>query len=166
LCKIGAQGPGGGLIFFVDYNDLYPGFDYLEAAPASCESSSQMWSQTTTASVAAVNGWAARAVGRGQANTTALLDAVTATTILNAPAALYADGLTCGGKSDWFLGSAGETILMYNNLQGFGGIVYGNHYWTSSEYDAINSIRLEFDHGYVTWSNKAFARSVRPVRSF
>ena len=32
-CKIGAVGPGGGWIFFVDYNDEYTGFDYLEAAP-------------------------------------------------------------------------------------------------------------------------------------
>jgi hypothetical protein len=33
LCKIGAKGPGGGLIFFVDYNDQSPDFNYLEAAP-------------------------------------------------------------------------------------------------------------------------------------
>lgn len=33
LCTIGSQGPGGGLIFFVDYNDQYAGFNYLEAAP-------------------------------------------------------------------------------------------------------------------------------------
>jgi len=32
-CKIGAVGPGGGWIFFVDYNDQYPDFTYLEAAP-------------------------------------------------------------------------------------------------------------------------------------
>ena len=25
-CKVGALGPGGGWIFFVDYNDQYPGF--------------------------------------------------------------------------------------------------------------------------------------------
>jgi hypothetical protein len=33
LCTIGSRGPGGGLIFYVDYNDQYPGFNYLEAAP-------------------------------------------------------------------------------------------------------------------------------------
>ncbi len=32
-CKIGTKGPGGGWIFFVDYNDQFSGFDYLEAAP-------------------------------------------------------------------------------------------------------------------------------------
>ena len=34
LCKIGAVGPGGGLIFFVDYNDEYATYNYLEAAPS------------------------------------------------------------------------------------------------------------------------------------
>lgn len=33
LCTVGRKGPGGGLIFYVDYNDQYPGFNYLEAAP-------------------------------------------------------------------------------------------------------------------------------------
>jgi hypothetical protein len=32
-CMIGAVGPGGGLIFFVDYNDEYSDFDYLEVEP-------------------------------------------------------------------------------------------------------------------------------------
>ena len=34
LCAVGVKGPGGGLIFFVDYNNQYPDFNYLEAAPA------------------------------------------------------------------------------------------------------------------------------------
>jgi len=35
--KVGDVGPGGGIIFFVDYNDQYVGFNYLEAAPTSCQ---------------------------------------------------------------------------------------------------------------------------------
>ena len=34
LCKIGMTGPGGGLIFFVDFNDQYATYNYLEAAPS------------------------------------------------------------------------------------------------------------------------------------
>ena len=30
--KVGDTGPGGGVIFFVDYHDIYEGFDYLEIA--------------------------------------------------------------------------------------------------------------------------------------
>jgi hypothetical protein len=32
-CKIGSVGPGGGWIFFVDKDNDYPDFNYLEAAP-------------------------------------------------------------------------------------------------------------------------------------
>ncbi|CAB4571777.1 unannotated protein [freshwater metagenome] len=37
LCAVGVKGPGGGLIFFVDYDNQYPDFDYLEAAPSNAE---------------------------------------------------------------------------------------------------------------------------------
>ena len=131
LCKIGVQGPGGGLIFFVDYNDQYAGFNYLEAAPVRCEVQAETWSSGGTA-VTAASGWAARAVGQGQANTTAILDVFGSDTTLN-NAAKYADNLECGTKTDWFLGSLGEMMLMYDNLQGVGGFSFGD-YWSSSEF--------------------------------
>ena len=34
VCKVGMTGPGGGLIFFVDYDNEYASYDYLEAALA------------------------------------------------------------------------------------------------------------------------------------
>jgi hypothetical protein len=37
LCAVGVRGPGGGLIFFVDYDNQYLDFDYLEAAPSNAE---------------------------------------------------------------------------------------------------------------------------------
>jgi hypothetical protein len=37
LCAVGVKGPGGGLIFFVDYDNQYLDFDYLEAAPSNAE---------------------------------------------------------------------------------------------------------------------------------
>jgi len=42
LCKLGSVGPGGGWIFFVDYHDQYPVFNYLEAALADTLSQ-QLW---------------------------------------------------------------------------------------------------------------------------
>jgi Collagen triple helix repeat (20 copies) len=163
LCKIGVQGPGGGTIFFVDYYDQYAGFNYLEAAPPSCEVA-DAWSSNKTNSLAAVTGWAGRAVGTGSANTTAILAAVPGT-IADAPAALYADGLSCGGKSDWFLGSLGEMQLIANNLQGVGGFNYGT-YWSSSEYDGGTAMTLSFYNGLPGASNKNYTYSVRPIRSF
>ena len=37
LCAVGIRGPGGGLIFYVDYENQYLDFDYLEAAPTNAE---------------------------------------------------------------------------------------------------------------------------------
>jgi hypothetical protein len=165
LCKVGVQGPGGGTIFFVDYNDIYPTFNYLEAAPVSCEGSSKSWSSSTSFSVAGASGWAARAVGRGQTNTTAIMAAVTATDIADAPAAAYADGLTCGSKTDWFLGSLGEMKLMYDNLQGVGGFLLDS-YWSSTEGAGGIAWFQDFYQGFQSTGGKATSTFVRPVRAF
>ena len=167
VCKIGMTGPGGGLIFFVDYNDQYSGFNYLEAAPQSCEVA-RAWSSDTTNSLLAVNGWAARAVGRGQANTTAML-ANGATNYVGdtSGAAFYADRLDCGTKTDWFLGSLGEMKLMYDNLQGLGGSFVDDDYWSSSGRDATNAWNQHFDTGEQFSHLKDFTiYNVRPVRTF
>jgi hypothetical protein len=164
-CKIGMTGPGGGTIFFVDYNDRYADFNYLEAAPVSCEGTPMSWSIDMSMSVVAASGWAARAVGRGQTNTTAIIAAVTATTITDAPAATYADDLSCGSKTDWFLGSLGEMKLMYDNLQGFGDFVDRN-YWSSSEREEALAWSQTFFSGGQSQFGKDATLPVRPVRAF
>ena len=163
--KIGETGPGGGHIFFVDYNDQYPVFDYLEAAPEACESSTT-WSSANTA-VTAARGWAAGAVGQGQANTVAILAVFTSDTTLN-NAAKYADSSDCGTKTDWFLGSIGETMLMYTNLRqaGVGGFSTGVAYWSSSEGDDGTAWTLDFSRSYQYPTNKIGPHYVRPVRAF
>jgi hypothetical protein len=165
LCKIGAIGPGGGLIFFVDYNDQYAGFNYLEAAPTTCQDT-RSWSSSNT-SVPAVAGWAARAVGAGITNTTAIKAVFTSDTSTN-NAAYYATSCNAGGKSDWFLGSRGEMKLMYDNLQGVGGFVE-TFYWSSSEYGAANANLAwgqAFYDGAQANDSKTSANYVRPVRAF
>ena len=171
LCKIGAIGPGGGWIFFVDYNDQYAGFNYLEAAPSSCETT-RAWSSDTTNSLVAVTGWAARAVGSGQANTTAMLANSGSYVRDTSGAAFYANALANGvpggcvtSKDDWFLGSLGEMKLMYDNLQGLGGFV-GTYYWSSSEDSANTAWAQVFGYGYQFNSNKTLTYHVRPVRAF
>ena len=166
LCKIGMTGPGGGHVFFVDYNDQYAGFNYLEAAPVSCEGGIRSWSSANTA-VTAARGWAADAVGQGQANTTAILAVFTADTSTN-NAAKYADSLDCGSKTDWWLGSIGEMKLMYDNLRlaGVGGFA-SDYYWSSSELDAVSAWYQYFNHGSQDHNNKFNGTFyVRPVRAF
>ena len=166
LCKVGAVGPGSGLIFFVDYNDQYTGFDYLEAAPPSCEGTGKAWSSDTTHSLVAVNGWAARAVGAGKANSAAMI--ASGATLYEGDtsgAASFAEGSTCGTQTDWFLGSLGEMKLMYDNLQGVGGFAAGG-YWSSSEYSARYAWYQDFNDGDQNPNDKYFTYYVRPVRAF
>ena len=166
VCKIGMTGPGGGLIFFVDYNDQYTGFDYLEAAPQSCEGASLTWSSNTANSLVAVNGWAARAVGAGKANSAAMIaNGATSYTADISGAAFFAEASTCGSKDDWFLGSLGEMKLMYDNLQGVGGFASG-YYWSSSENGAGSAWYQSFYYGTQNTSSKAGTSYVRPVRAF
>ena len=162
LCKIGAIGPGGGLIFFVDYNDQYEGFNYLEAAPSTCQAS-KPWSSSNT-SVPAVAGWAARAVGAGSTNTTAIKAVFTTDTSTN-NAAYFATTCNAGGKSDWFLGSLGEMKLMYDNLQGLGGFVEFV-YWSSSEDREDTARYQDFNTGFQGSGYKDAPYYVRPVRAF
>ena len=166
LCKIGMRGPGGGHIFFVDYNDQYTGFDYLEAAPSSCEGTAMAWSSDTTYSLVAVNGWAARAVGAGKANSAAMIaSGATSYEGDTTGAAFFAEGSTCGTQTDWFLGSIGEMKLMYDNLQGVGGFSTG-YYWSSSEFDDFNAWAQSFGTGVQDGYYKSYTPHVRPVRAF
>ena len=164
LCKIGMTGPGGGHIFFVDYNDQYSVFDYLEAAPVDCESLTT-WSSGYS-SVLAARGWAADAVGQGQANTTAILAVYTSDTTSD-NAAKYAESLSCGTQTDWFLGSLGEMMLMYTNLRqvGVGGFST-DYYWSSSENDDSNAWYQGFYDGGQNYNDKNNSAYVRPVRAF
>jgi hypothetical protein len=168
--KVGDRGPGGGLIFFVDRYDQYPGFTYLEAAPTDI--APVVWCDKTTTSIPAVAGLAANAVGKGQANTTAMLGVCTS------GAANAADSYLTVTKSDWFLPSEGELMLMYTNLlqtgvgvfaydsMAVGGFPYAN-YWSSSEFDS-NLARFQlFFNGYQYYStSKGNALPVRAVRAF
>ncbi|MDA3020407.1 MAG: hypothetical protein O3B15_08915 [Actinomycetota bacterium] len=179
LCKIGMTGPGGGIIFFVDYNDQYAGFDYLEAAP-------QGWSNgllnvnlggvtgetagtatvdpkmkwcSDTSSLLGLNAWDKRAVGIGGTNTT------TADTTCTSGAVQAASDLVLGGKDDWVLGSLGEMKLMYDNLQGVGGFS-ADVYWGSSEYVGGSAWVQSFFTGDQSNGSKNSTYYVRPVRAF
>jgi len=171
--KIGDTGPGGGIIFFVDYNDQYAGFNYLEAAPVLCEAT-KTWSSDTPHSLVAVKGWASFAVGAGQTNTTAMLaDGAVSYLADISGAAFYSNALANGvpggcvtSKDDWFLGSHGEMILMYENLQGLGGFKLDNNYWSSSEDAAGLAWSQNFNTGLQDNAGKNLTYYVRPVRVF
>ena len=175
LCTVGSIGPGGGHIFFVDYQDQYSGFNYLEAAPILCSDYIyKLWSTDVTNSLTAASGWTSRAVGAGQANTTAIVNGGGGVTPDTTGAAAYANDLSSavGGdcvttKDDWFIGSLGEMKLMYDNLQGVGvGDFELSNYWSSSQENGSNAWYLSFIGGTTTLGSKSVTRLVRPVRDF
>ena len=185
--KIGDAGPGGGIIFFVDYNNQYSGFDYLEVAP-------QGWgngipeepiifdgdpSQTETPGTATVDpkmkwcsdnltllnlhDWQNRALGLGESNTT------TAFSTCEHGAIKFARDYRGGSKTDWSLGSLGEMKLLYDNLQGLGGFMEGDYISSSEFSEGVSGVfanGIKFSEGYQFQAYKQFTHYVRPVRAF
>jgi hypothetical protein len=157
--KIGSRGPGGGWIFYVDLYDQYPGFTYLEAAPTDIAAVS--WCNNSTL-IPAVAGRAAKGVGKGKANTTAMLG------VCSSGAAKAADLYLTATKSDWFLPSLSEAMLMNNNLleAGVGGFAY-NSYWSSCQLDGSSlALSVNFRSAGQVASYKDDALPVRAVRAF
>jgi hypothetical protein len=161
--KIGSRGPGGGWIFFVDLYDQYPGFTYLEAAPTDI--APVPWCSNTITSIITASQWdtrwAAKGVGKGRANTTAML------AICASGAAKAADLYVTGTKSDWFLPSLGELKLVHENLleAGVGGFANVG-YWSSTEFYSDSAWVLGFGDGGYSGFDKDLAFRVRAVRAF
>ena len=189
LCKIGSKGPGGGLIFFIDYNDQSADFNYLEAAPrdgvfassattgvwattvekcgalsnANCQLNS-IYTQTGVA-LATIKGLH-RGLFGGQAATNAIV-AKHPGVAKNSYAAGVADDYSTATKSDYYLPTKGEIKLMQKNLNFDGlGVFSGNLYWSSSESGATIAWSQFFNGGYHTRNYKDFSGFVRPVRAF
>jgi hypothetical protein len=162
-CKIGSVGPGGGWIFFVDYNDQYSGFNYLEAAPSDI--SAVAWCSNTVTSISAVADWSANAVGAGQANTRAMTVAGACTSGAANSAKAYFTPTTQAG--DWFLGSEGEMMLMYTNLRQAGVSSFANgYYWSSTESNSDDAWGQGFDSGVQDYGGKSYTLPIRAVRAF
>jgi hypothetical protein len=153
--KIGDTGPGGGIIFFVDDESMYP-FDYLEAAADDLQGSVWGCSGTT------VSGAEASGVGSGQANTQAMIVAGCG------GAAAQAAAYRGGGFSDWSLPSKEELGLMYTNLAEAGKVAFGSYYYWSSTEDLAGSAwgQAFYNFGLQGSYSKDAILGVRPVRAF
>jgi hypothetical protein len=194
-CKIGMTGPGGGLIFFVDYDDRYAEFNYLEAAladgvfnggaatgvwattfagcgagsNASCQVNS-IYTETGTA-LARIAGLH-RGLGGGRAATDYIIAKHT-NVALDTFAAGVADSYIAPSfngvsKNDYYLPTREELDLMLRNLVNFGvGGFVANFYWTSGEDDAPYAWGQYFyGGGQGSYLRRATLNSVRPVRAF
>lgn len=172
---VGDIGPAGGIIFFVDSEDLYDGWTYLEAAPSSTEFDTENnvgWGVLGDLILAP----GCEDIGKGEENTNKI--------IASYPNGEYAANLCAaldiGGKSDWFLPSKDELVLMYELRDIIGGFTERNIYFSSSEcfYPAFpehqNNPRDEvwqvyvnfFGQPYVGIVRKAYPGRVRAIRAF
>ena len=176
LCKIGMTGPGGGHIFFVDYNDQYAGFNYLEAAPAGWGNGIAVISGETTGTLTkdpilnwcsetetgfGFSTWKYQAVGAGSTITNALDNTCTNGAIR---AALDYVG---GTKTDWFLPSYGELMMMNFTLAqaGVGDFEYDLYVSSSEKYNEYYHGH-NFSNGNMQETPKMYKYLVRPARAF
>jgi len=195
LCAVGVQGPGGGVIVYVDSTNEMPGYDYLEVAPEFA-STGVAWSTTTAHCGTAATTDCQTAflsdastaldyigLGTGRAATAAIVARHNAGGVAKvAYAAGVADAYTTATASDWFLPSRDELneVCKYarNTGQAAGadivctggalrdGFATVLYCWSSSEFDVNIAWSQFFDPDIQSASSKEKAQCVRPVRAF
>ena len=168
LYNVGAEGPGGGIIFYVDMTRA-AGSQYWEAAFAGWQNNCD---GTTVDPLAewgcygtAITGADGKAIGTGEQNTTDIVDLVTGCTDAGIAAKLAAD-YSHNTLDDWFLPSKDELNQMYIQQTAIGGFSTF-FYWSSSEtVDANGAWSQSFYYGYGAQASKYNTFHVRPVRAF
>ena len=167
-CKVGQIGPGGGTIFFVDYDNEFNSFNFLEAAPAGWNLNKDLmdptfqWCSDITHKITSPTTWNSRQIGAGKLNTVEMLKTC------KSGAAFEVQKFNNGKinkYSDWFLPSEGELMLMSANLQGLADLD-DLDYWSSSEYSEIGGWVEAIGHGYQGSASKNTLFHVRPIRQF
>lgn len=173
--KIGDIGPAGGMIFFVDENDEYPDFDYLEMN-AGYEGIGQYAfgyycdSDNGTNKVVGTG----TGIGEGKSNTEKLVASMGDSAYLEISrnekgvyAAKKAYDYEQGGYDDWFLPSLEELDLIYRNVKvpNLCSLDDGT-YWSSSEYDESRAWSEYFASDYQGSYARDDGEYVRPCRAF
>ena len=163
--EVGCRGLAGGIVFY-DKGFYSDGWRYLEAAPSD-QSTGTDWGCYGTYIPGA--GSARTAIGTGQANTTAIVNACSTAGI----AARICDDLVLNGYSDWFLPSKNELDELFKERYTIGGFdtyndgifQHNNWYWSSSNYDQLNAWGQRFHLGDISLleksDNGAFVRAIR-----
>jgi TolB-like protein len=130
---IGSTGPAGGLIFY-DKGNNTNGWRYLEAAPSDVDPKKKAVTESISRSNATD-----RAVGRGMANTRAIMVEAANKGGGFGWAAQACNTFTLNGFNDWFLPSRDELNFMYGNLHREGKGDFRNEWYWSSTSDGGGS---------------------------
>ena len=174
-CAVGATGPGGGKVFFVQPSGgtfacgetLKSRCKYLEAAPTSGTAkwtdANYVWSGNTSQSIG-VNAQAT-AIGAGFKNTQAM---VTQNDTANMAGTITRAYLGPNNLTDWYLPSRDELNQLYVQRTVVGAVTSPNSfYWSSSERVACCPWALNLNNNAQDGTNpKIEGAYVRPVRAF
>ena len=170
---IGDTGPAGGIIFY-DKGNNSGGWRYLEAAPATTETSAQ-WRHNSGVlgeDMLRAIGNTSREMGMGHSNTQNIMRYFNQNGGGFGLAVQVCDELSVNGFNDWFLPSQDELSHMYGNLhrRGLGG--FRNEWYYSSTIITGNFTlgyspsRLNFANGEPGDGNSSERNRIRAVRRF
>lgn len=143
----------------------------------TAEQASTKWSSNTSVKIDGVFTTSDRATAEsdfaGESNTAAILAAVQAGTIADAPAAAYAAGITFADGRTGYLPSAGELTLAYTVLSdinscltAIGGTQFDmdyKSYWSSTQLSASRAWGWYNDYKWLNYYGKDSTRTVRVV---
>lgn len=146
---------------------------YLEVAPAPVfrvfpTDRLALWSSAARRSQNQPVGSTGEELGRGAANTEAIVDLDDDPLIAAALAKAY---VSPNGTSDWFLPSKDElnelweVRAMVGGVEGVDGLI-ALSYWSSSEVDTGNAWSQRVDTGVQNQSSQGNAAGIRPIRAF
>lgn len=162
--NIGDSGPAGGFIFYINPTPGDEGWTYLEAAPEDIGVATWGCVGKSIPGTTEMIG-----IGFGRANTIAILGNCRMT--LSKNAAQMAAGYNGGGKTDWFLPSAGELEKMLFNLKAEKYGFVENRYWSSTQHNRDDAVSVDFlketnNHGSNSVTAKYDHARVRAIRFF
>ncbi len=164
LYAVGQNGPGGGIVFYVDLTRP-AGSQYFEAACAGWQNNCDGATADPTAQwgcygteIAGADG---TAIGTGEQNTADIL----AECLTVGIAADLADDYSHNTLDDWFLPSKYELNQMYIQRTAIGGFST-DYYWSSSEFVDDTAWLQSFVIGGQLNDYKDYPYYVRPVRAF
>lgn len=174
-CAVGDTGPGGGIVVY-DAGSQQEWGQYLEVAPVGWAGSQNdpqtIWCPTSSNKYGTDLG-TARDLGKGKANSTAIIEACGAETAAGIAAAYRG-----GGKSDWFLPSMNELNKVWQDRSSNPAFLQGGvNYWTSSqaETDIPAALKMAIELSNADWNpnegpffraQMTSQRHVRPMRAF
>lgn len=174
---VGDIGPGSGIVVYVDVDDKYPGFDFIEVYLGENPALSFMPSSLVTDELYAET---SKSLGSGKTNS----EQIVAEQGPGSYAAKYAMDLKAGGFSDWFLPSLEEMDAVCRYAAGTNNdpnttdymscartknLKFGQfeQYWTSSHANSTYTWIVVLGFGHTVSENTRLQKLfVAPVRYF